>query len=78
MSQTSLRRRGLRFLARAALFLAVVLGVHWVAYTVVPDNPPILPARSASALVACPTEDSTNCFWAGDSQGNGLGKDLWN
>lgn len=60
----------MRFLARTGLFLAVVLGVHWVAYTVVPEPTPPLPA--------CATEDSTNCFWDASEQGNGLGNDLWN
>lgn len=60
----------MRFLARTGLFLAVILGVHWAAYTVVPEPTPPLPA--------CQTEDSTNCFWDASEQGNGLGPDLWN
>lgn len=72
----------MRFLARTGLFLAVVLGIHWVAYTVVPEPTQPLPARSASAsplpLVECATEDSTGCYWDASEQGNGLGKDLWN
>lgn len=59
----------MRFLARTGLFLAVVLGIHWAAYTVVPEPTP---------LPACETEDSTNCFWDASEQGNGLGEDLWN
>lgn len=56
----------MRFLARTGLFLAVILGVHWVAYAVVPDTAPILPS--------CATEDSTNCVWNADTQGNGQGR----
>lgn len=62
----------MRFLARTGLFLAVVLGVHWAAYTVVPEPGP------SRTTISCPTEDSVNCFWDASEQGNGLGNDLWN
>lgn len=64
----------MRFLARTALFLAVVLGVHWVAYTVAPEPP----ATGGLILPACATEDSVNCFWDASEQGNGLGEDVFN
>lgn len=60
----------MRTLARTALFLAVVLGVHWVAYTVVPEP-------GLAVLPACETEDSTNCIWDADTQGNGEGRSFW-
>lgn len=64
----------MRFLARTGLFLAVILGIHWVAYTVVPESP----VQGGLTIPACPTEDSVNCFWDASEQGNGLGQDLWN
>lgn len=64
------------FIAGVILFLAVVLVPHAIAYTLVPSP---APHKAATELIrVCATEDSTNCFWAGDSQGNGLGEDVWN
>lgn len=64
----------MRFLARTGLFLAVILGVHWVAYTAVPEPP----VQGGLSIPSCATEDSVNCFWDASEQGNGLGNDLWN
>ncbi len=64
----------MRILARTALFLAVVLGVHAIAYAVVPEPP----VTGGLILPACSTEDSVDCFWDASEQGNGLGNDLWN
>lgn len=69
-------RAAAQFAAYTVLALAPVLGIHAIAYTLVPSP---APHKAATELIrVCPTEDSVNCFWAGDSQGNGLGKDLWN
>lgn len=62
-----------RFLARTALFLAVVLGVHAIAYGIVPAY-----VTGGLTLPACPTEDSVGCFWDASEQGNGLGEDVFN
>lgn len=61
----------MKFLARTALFLALVIGAHAIAYTLVPDT---ATGGLTTSLPACATEDSTDCVWAGDSQGNGLGQ----
>lgn len=58
----------MRALARTALFLAVVLGVHWIAYTLVPEY-----SYGGLSIPECATEDSTNCFWNANVQGNGTG-----
>lgn len=44
-----------------ALLAAVVLIPHFIAYAIVPATPP------------CATEDSTNCYWDANVQGNGQG-----
>lgn len=59
-----------QFAAYTLLVVTPVLAIHWVAYTVVPEPTPPLPA--------CVTEDSTGCYWDASEQGNGLGNDLWN
>lgn len=63
----------MRTLARTALVLAVILGVHWIAYSIVPDT-----VQGGLSIPLCATEDSTGCFWDASEQGNGKGKDLWN
>jgi hypothetical protein len=71
-----------QFAAYTVLIFAPVLGIHALAYAIVPEPTQPLPARSASAsplpLVECATEDSTGCYWDASEQGNGLGQDLWN
>lgn len=64
----------MKFLARTALFLAVILGVHALAYAVVPEPP----LARVSDPMPCATEDSVKCFWDASEQGNGLGEDVWN
>lgn len=65
-------RAAAQFAAYTVLIFAPVLGIHALAYALVPEPSP------ARTSVECPTEDSTNCFWDASEQGNGLGQDLWN
>lgn len=65
-------RAAAQFAAYTVLIFAPVLGIHALAYALVPEASP------ARTTVECPTEDSTNCFWDASEQGNGLGNDLWN
>lgn len=79
--------RTIQAAARMAVYslalAAVVITPHALAYSLFPVTATgglsaALPAWSASAsllpTVACATEDSINCYWAGGSQGNGLGQ----
>jgi hypothetical protein len=45
---------------------------------VIPDSPgeSVLPTPTLEPLPPCPTEDSTGCYWDGDSMGNGDGEDI--
>lgn len=65
-------RAAAQFAAYTVLIFAPVLGIHSLAYALVPEPAP------ARTTISCPTEDSTNCFWDASEQGNGLGQDLWN
>lgn len=47
-----------RMVTYMALLAAVVILPHWIAYTLVPE---------------CATEDSSNCYWDANFQGNGQG-----
>lgn len=55
----------IRSTVRAAFYMSIlaciVLLPHAIAYTLVPTPP-------------CPTEDSTDCVWNADVQGNGEGR----
>lgn len=64
----------MKFLARTSLFLALVIGAHAIAYTLVPEPSPAKQVRP----VMCATEDSVKCFWNASEQGNGLGEDVFN
>lgn len=59
-------RACVQFAAYTLLIFAPVLGIHALAYALVPEAAPALPA--------CATEDSTNCKWDADTQGNGIGQ----
>lgn len=52
----------------AAAFMAVVLIPHALAYAVIPET-----AHGGLSIPECATEDSTNCFWNANVQGNGTG-----
>lgn len=69
-------RAAAQFAAYTVLIFAPVLGIHALAYTLVPSP---APHKAATELIrVCATEDSTNCFWDASEQGNGIGNDLWN
>lgn len=69
-------RACVQFTAYTVLIFAPVLGIHAIAYALVPDT---APHKAATELIrVCATEDSVNCFWDASEQGNGLGNDLWN
>lgn len=51
-----------------AAFMAVVLIPHALAYAVIPDT-----AHGGLTFTQCATEDSTNCYWDANVQGNGTG-----
>jgi hypothetical protein len=57
----------------AAFSLTTSLAVLAVASTLVTFAPP---QRLSVLVPACPTEDSTNCYWDADSRGNGVGQDF--
>jgi hypothetical protein len=59
-------RAAAQFAAYTVLALAPVLGIHAIAYALVPEPTQPLPA--------CASEDSTNCVWHADTQGNGEGR----
>lgn len=67
-------RAAAQFAAYTVLALAPVLGIHALAYALVPEPP----VQGGLTFPACATEDSTGCYWDASEQGNGLGKDLWN
>lgn len=58
-------RACVQFAAYTVLIFAPVLGIHALAYALVPEPTP---------LPMCATEDSTNCKWDADTQGNGIGQ----
>ena len=67
-------RAAAQFAAYTVLIFAPVLGIHALAYALVPE-----PAvQGGLTFPACATEDSTGCYWDASEQGNGLGQDLWN
>jgi hypothetical protein len=69
-------RAAAQFAAYTVLIFAPVLGIHAIAYALVPSP---APHKAATELIRlCATEDSTNSFWDASEQGNGLGQDLWN
>lgn len=74
LRQADMLRAAAQFAAYTVLALAPVLGIHAIAYALVPE--PSL--TRVSAPMPCTTEDSVKCFWDASEQGNGLGEDLWN
>jgi len=56
-----------------AVALIVIVGNKIQEMQFVPQQ---LPTISIPAETPCPTEDSDNCFWDADVQGNGLGTDV--
>lgn len=67
-------RAAAQFAAYTVLIFAPVLGIHAIAYALVPESS----LTRVQAPIACPTEDSVKCFWDASEQGNGLGGDVWN
>lgn len=59
-------KRRVRTAVRLALVATVLVGGY--AYALSPDPLP---------SVACATEDSTNCVWDADTQGNGQGRSFY-
>lgn len=66
--------RTVRALARAVAYMTilavVVLVPHMIAYAVVPLTEQ---GGISNAFPACITEDSHNCYWDANVQGNGQG-----
>ncbi|QOC59329.1 hypothetical protein SEA_LIFES_123 [Microbacterium phage Lifes] len=67
--------RTIQAVARMAVYslalAAVVITPHALAYSLFPVT---ATGGVSESIPACATEDSTNCYWAGGSQGNGLGQ----
>lgn len=63
-----------QFAAYTVLIFAPVLGIHAIAYALVPEPS----VQGGLTFPACATEDSTDCFWDASAHGNGRGQDLWN
>lgn len=58
--------------------LAAIAAALWLATTLIP-NPDVQAARAPvqDSLPACVTEDSDNCYWDADVQGNGIGASFY-